>query len=88
MSDLIEELVEHNCIFELYGDLATEFGPRANEEVARLISAAKNGPAWLLGWRPSVFGHCLTSDETTPIDVTHPPIADQDTHYRGSPKPW
>ena len=77
MFDLIDELIERDCVFGFYTDLATELAPRGtNEQVVRLISAKKNGPAWLPGWRPGVsLSHV---GRTTRLDV-RPPIVDHAT---------
>ena len=68
-------------------DLETDAVPRGlSEDVVRLISAKKNEPDWLLGWRLKAYRHWLTMAEPRWANIHHEPIDYQDIIYYSAPK--
>ena len=68
-------------------DLETDAVPRGlSEDVVRLISAKKNEPDWLLGWRLRAYRHWLTMAEPRWANIHHEPIDYQDIIYYSAPK--
>ncbi|HET6375826.1 MAG TPA: Fe-S cluster assembly protein SufB [Methylocella sp.] len=57
-----------------------------NEEIIRFISAKKNEPSWLTGWRLSAYRRWLTLDEPRWAKVGYPKIDYQDICYYSAPK--
>jgi Fe-S cluster assembly protein SufB len=67
-------------------DIPMEFAPKGlNEDIVRFISAKKNEPAWLLGWRLKAFALWQRMEEPRWAAVTYPPIDYQDAYYYAAP---
>ncbi|ABQ60466.1 FeS assembly protein SufB [Brucella ovis IntaBari-2006-46-332] len=57
-----------------------------NEDIIRFISAKKNEPEWMLGWRLKAYERWLTMEEPTWARVDYPKIDFQDAYYYSAPK--
>ena len=60
--------------------------PGLSEDIIRLISAKKNEPEWMLGWRLKALRHWLTMTEPTWANIHYPPIDYQAISYYSAPK--
>jgi len=68
-------------------DIESEKAPKGlNEDVIRFISAKKDEPAWLLGWRLKAYEKWLEMEEPTWAMVDYPEIDFQDIYYYAAPK--
>ncbi|MFQ5562171.1 MAG: Fe-S cluster assembly protein SufB [Parvularculaceae bacterium] len=67
--------------------IESEKAPKGlTEETIRFISAKKEEPEWLLGWRLEAFSRWLKMDEPTWAMVKYPAIDYQDAYYYSAPK--
>src|SRR6202163_358781 len=57
-----------------------------SEDTVRFISAKKDEPAWMLGWRLGAYRHWLTMREPRWARVDYPAIDYQDIYYYSAPK--
>ena len=57
-----------------------------NEEIIQLISAKKNEPEWMLGWRLRAYRQWFRMSEPTWANVHYPPIDYQAIRYYSAPK--
>ena len=68
-------------------DIEMELAPKGlNEDIVRYISAKKEEPEWMLGWRLEAFKRWKEMDEPTWAMVHYPKIDYQDAHYYAEPK--
>ncbi len=68
-------------------DVEQEFAPKGlNEDTVRFISAKKDEPDWMLGWRLEAFARWQTMDEPSWAMVDYPTIDYQDAYYYAAPK--
>jgi Fe-S cluster assembly protein SufB len=74
---------KYGFITEIEADTAP---PGLSEDIIRLISAKKNEPEWMLGWRLKALRHWLTMTEPTWANVHYPPIDYQAISYYSAPK--
>src|SRR3954470_18467125 len=87
MSSSIESLVNREYQYGFVTDVETDtIPPGLSEEVVRLISAKKNEPAWLAGWRLRAYRRWLTMKEPHWPNVTYTPIDYQEQSYYSAPK--
>jgi Fe-S cluster assembly protein SufB len=83
----IEQLVGREYAAGWVTAIDHEIAPYGLDEATiRFISAKKNEPEWLLGWRLGAFHHWLTSREPTWAKVSYPPIDYQAISYYAAPK--
>src|SRR4030095_343545 len=86
-NNTIEELANQEYRYGFVTDIeADAIPPGLNEGVIRLISAKKNEPEFLLGWRLKAYRHWLTMEEPRWQNVHYPPINYQNIIYYSSPK--
>ena len=74
---------KYGFVTEIEADSAP---PGLSEDIIRLISAKKNEPEWMLGWRLKALRHWLTMTEPTWANVHYPPIDYQAISYYSAPK--
>ena len=75
MSSTVEELVNREYKYGFVTDIEQDTAPPGlSEETVRFISAKKNEPEWLLGWRLKAYRRWLEMTEPTWPNVTYPPI--------------
>ena len=68
-------------------DIEQEMAPKGlNEDIVRFISAKKEEPEWMLGWRLKAFERWLQMEEPDWAKVKYPPIDYQDAYYYAAPK--
>src|SRR5262249_31435266 len=67
--------------------IESEKAPKGlSEDVIRFISAKKNEPAWMLGWRLDAYRRWLTMREPQWARVSHAPIDYQSIYYYAATK--
>jgi len=67
--------------------IETDFAPKGlTEDTVRFISAKKNEPEWMLGWRLKAFRHWQTMETPDWAKLNVPPIDYQDAYYYAAPK--
>ncbi len=68
-------------------DIETDFAPKGlSEDTVRFISAKKNEPEWMLGWRLKAFRHWLTMTPPDWAKLNVPAIDYQDAYYYAAPR--
>jgi Fe-S cluster assembly protein SufB len=68
-------------------DIESDKAPKGlSEDIVRFISAKKNEPEWMLGWRLDAYRRWLTMKEPTWARVEHNKIDYQDLYYYSAPK--
>jgi Fe-S cluster assembly protein SufB len=68
-------------------DIESEKAPKGlSEDTVRFISAKKNEPEWMLGWRLDAYKRWLTMREPTWARVDYPKIDYQNAYYYSAPK--
>jgi Fe-S cluster assembly protein SufB len=68
-------------------DIESEKAPKGlSEHTVRFISAKKNEPEWMLGWRLDAYKRWLTMREPTWARVDYPKIDYQNAYYYSAPK--
>ena len=84
----IRELTNREYKYGFVTDLETDAAPRGlNEDTIRFISAKKDEPEWMLGWRLKAYRHWLKMEEPKWQNVHYPGIDYQDIIYYSAPKP-
>jgi Fe-S cluster assembly protein SufB len=67
--------------------IESEKAPKGlSEDIVRFISAKKNEPEWMLGWRLDAYRRWLTMREPKWAKVEYGPIDYQNIHYYAAPK--
>src|SRR5947209_3344673 len=87
----VEALVNREYEWGFVTDIEADVIPAGlNEDVVRLISSKKSGPAFMLEWRLRAFRHWLkmgtAAGEPKWANVTYPPIDYQSVVYYSAPK--
>ena len=68
-------------------DIESEKAPKGlSEDTIRYISAKKEEPPWMLGWRLNAYERWLKMEEPTWAMVRYPAIDYQDAYYYSAPK--
>ncbi len=81
----VEEIRKYKHGWET--DIEMETAPKGlSEDTIRFISAKKEEPDWMLGWRLKAYRHWLTMEEPTWAMVDYPTIDFQDIYYYAAPK--
>ncbi len=81
----VEEIGKYKHGWET--DIEMETAPKGlSEDTIRFISAKKEEPDWMLGWRLKAYRHWLTMEEPTWAMVDYPTIDFQDIYYYAAPK--
>ncbi|MEO6195265.1 MAG: Fe-S cluster assembly protein SufB [Thermoanaerobaculia bacterium] len=84
----IEQFATQEYQFGFITDVEQEtFPPGLNEEVIARLSAKKEEPEWMLGWRLKAYRHWLTMTEPTWANVRYTPVDYQSISYYAGPKP-
>jgi Fe-S cluster assembly protein SufB len=67
--------------------IESEKAPKGlSEDIVRFISAKKDEPQWMLGWRLDAYRRWLTMEEPEWARVAYPAIDYQDLYYYAAPK--
>lgn len=83
----LDELISQGYQHGFYTSVATDTVPCGlNEDVIRMISAMKDEPEFMLGWRLKAYRHWLTVSEPHWATVRHPPIDYQAIAYYSAPR--
>lgn len=83
----IESLANKEYKYGFVTDIEADEAPKGlNEDIIRFISAKKNEPEWMTGWRLKAYRHWLTMKEPTWQNVKYSPIDYQDIRYYSAPK--
>src|SRR5437764_14833152 len=84
----IEVLANKEYKYGFVTDIESDVIPKGlNEETARLISAKKNEPEWMLEFRLKAYRQWLKMTEPkTRANVTYPQIDYQDVNQYSAPK--
>ncbi len=81
----VEEIGKYKHGWET--EIEMETAPKGlSEDTIRFISAKKEEPDWMLGWRLKAYRHWLTMEEPTWAMVDYPTIDFQDIYYYAAPK--
>jgi Fe-S cluster assembly protein SufB len=87
-TNTIEQFATQEYQFGFITDVEQEtFPPGLNEEVIARLSAKKEEPEWMLGWRLKAYRHWLTMTEPTWANIRYTPIDYQSISYYAGPKP-
>jgi len=83
----IEELANKEYKFGFITDIEADTIPKGlNEDVIRQLSAKKQEPEWMTGWRLKAYRHWLTMEEPKWPNVKYPPVNYQEISYYSAPK--
>ncbi len=83
----IEELANKEYKFGFVTDIEAATSPKGlNEDVIRQLSAKKQEPEWMTGWRLKAYRHWLTMEEPKWPNVKYPPVNYQEISYYSAPK--
>jgi len=83
----IEELANKEYKFGFVTDIEADTIPKGlNEDVIRQLSAKKQEPEWMTGWRLKAYRHWLTMEEPKWPNVKYPPVNYQEISYYSAPK--
>ena len=86
-TETIEGLVQQEYKYGFITDVEADAAPPGlNEDIIRFISAKKNEPNFMLGWRLKSYRHWLTMKEPSWPHVHYPPIDYQGSVYYSAPK--
>ncbi len=73
--------------YGFFTDIEADKAPKGlNEKIVRFISAKKNEPEWLTGWRLEAYRRWVTMREPNWARVSYPPIDYQELYYYSAPK--
>jgi Fe-S cluster assembly protein SufB len=87
-TNTIEQFATQEYQFGFITDVEQEtFPPGLNEDVIARLSAKKEEPEWMLGWRLKAYRHWLTMTEPTWANVRYTPVDYQSISYYAGPKP-
>jgi len=87
MSVVLEKLSKQEYKYGFVTNIEQEIAPKGlNEDVIQMISAKKNEPEWLLGWRLKAYRHWLTMKEPKWSNVHFSPIDYNSISYYAAPK--
>ncbi|GBD88783.1 feS cluster assembly protein SufB [bacterium BMS3Abin03] len=83
----IEELTNKEYKYGFVSDIEADSLPKGlNEDIIRQLSAKKDEPEFMLGWRLKAYRHWLKMEEPHWANVKYPPIDYQDISYYSAPK--
>jgi Fe-S cluster assembly protein SufB len=86
-TNTIEQFATQEYQFGFITDVEQEtFPPGLNEDVIARLSAKKEEPEWMLGWRLKAYRHWLTMTEPTWANVRYTPVDYQSISYYAGPK--
>ncbi len=83
LQDLAKQEYKWGFVTDIEADTVP---PGLNEDVIRFISAKKEEPEWLLGWRLKAYRHWLKLAEPHWPKVKYPPVDYQAISYFSAPK--
>ena len=91
-TEQIEELANREYRYGFVTEIESDSAPRGlNEETIGLISAKKNEPPWMLGWRLKSYKYWASLEQLNKepkwANIHHGPIDYQDIIYYAAPKP-
>ncbi len=85
--DQIRQIDVDHYKYGFVTDIESEKAPKGlSEEIIAFISAKKNEPKWMLGWRLEAYRRWLTMREPDWARVVYPPIDYQELYYYAAPK--
>src|SRR5882672_643589 len=86
-TETIEDLVKQEYKYGFVTDIESESAPIGlDEDIVRFISAKKQEPQWMLGWRLKAYRHWLTLTPPTWPKVNYPAVDFPAISYYRAPK--
>jgi Fe-S cluster assembly protein SufB len=83
----IEQLANKEYKYGFVTEIEAESLPIGlNEDIIKKLSAIKNEPEWMLGWRLKAYRHWLKMKEPHWSNIHYPPINYQGISYYSAPK--
>ncbi|MGH6902014.1 MAG: Fe-S cluster assembly protein SufB, partial [Geminicoccaceae bacterium] len=85
--ETVQSYAGHEYKYGFVTEIESDIVPKGlDDDVVRMISAKKNEPAWMTGWRLKALARWRTMDEPTWARVKYPPIDFQAISYYAAPR--